>query len=238
MEIVPGLHCLPGVAQGVNAYIWHPRPRERADGEPILFDCGYPWAVRGLFASLRALECPPEEVRTIAITHDDIDHSGTLAVLQEVSGADVLAHELEIPSLASDHWRAMPVRPTAYSLVLRGVSRGLYATMPKRPVKATRTLRDGDELPGGWVAVFTPGHTPGHLAYFHPGLRVLIAGDAIGSPIQGLIRGTMGPYTMDDDAAREGIRKLAALKPEVICFGHGAELRNAAPALHRLAASI
>jgi len=86
--------------------------------------------------------------------------------------------------------------------------------------------------------VFTPGHTPGHVAYFHPTTRVLIAGDAIGSPIAGQIRGTMGAYTVDDAVAREGIFKLAALEPEVICFGHGTELHNAAPALHRLADSV
>ena len=80
---------------GVNAYVWHPLPSQRENGEPILFDCGYPWSGRGLVASLTALGCPPEEVRTIAITHDDIDHVGRLASLQAVSSATVIAHRIE-----------------------------------------------------------------------------------------------------------------------------------------------
>jgi len=235
VEIVPGLHCLPGVAQGVNAYVWHPRPAERQPGEPIVFDCGYPWAGPGLLSSLAALGCPPADVRTIAITHDDYDHTGGLAALYAASGADVLIHELEAPSLASTQWRRLPRRREVASLALRGVTTAAYSAYPKQAISPTRRLRDGEPLPGGWVAVHTPGHTPGHTAYWHSATRVLIAGDALGSPLRGRVRGAGALYSDDNDAVRHSIRKLADLAPEVICFGHGNELYDAADVLRRLA---
>jgi glyoxylase-like metal-dependent hydrolase (beta-lactamase superfamily II) len=239
MEIVPGLHCIAGVGLGVNAYVWHPAPTERTDGEPIVFDCGYPWHAGALFDSLRALGCPVEQVRTIAVTHDDYDHTGALAELAEASGALVVAHESEVDSLSGTVWRPMPIYRSPFSLFLRGVTGLAYAARPKRAVTVTRPVQDGALLPGGWVAVHTPGHTPGHLAYWHPAARALIAGDALGSRLRGHILAPVGAYSVDNREVIPSVRKLAALEPDVICFGHGPEIiGGAAGALHSLARSL
>ncbi len=225
MEIVPGLHCLAGVALGVNAYVWHPRLAERTDsGEPVLFDCGYPWQTSTLFDSLARLGCPAQQVRTICVTHDDYDHTGGLAELVAASGAEVVAHRLEAPSLQSTYWRELPKRNDVMSLVLKAVTGVAYAARPKQPVTVTRPVEDGALLPGGWIAVHTPGHTPGHLCYWHPATRVLIAGDALGSQIRGEIRANTGNYSVDDAEVICSVRKLASLRPETICFGHGPEI--------------
>jgi glyoxylase-like metal-dependent hydrolase (beta-lactamase superfamily II) len=236
MEIIPGFYRLPGI-RGVNAYIWHPRPEERDDGEPILFDCGWPWSGRGLAAGLGALSCRPEEVCTIAITHDDVDHVGRLAMLQAVSGAEVIAHTLEAARLARDRWREPPDLPGPLNLVAAVADR-LYALLPRHPVWVSQPVEDGDELPGGWIAVHTPGHTPGHAAYFHPLHRVLIAGDALRHSGGGRLHFPMHLYTEDPVANVRSIRKLAELEPEVICFGHGPVLRDAAGALRKFAQSL
>jgi glyoxylase-like metal-dependent hydrolase (beta-lactamase superfamily II) len=239
MEIVPGLHLIAGVNMGVNAYVWHPRAGERGGGEPIVFDCGYPWHAAALMESLRKLGCPPEQIATIAITHDDYDHSGALAELVDASGAEVVAHRLEAASIEGMTWRELPRRPSAFSYVLRAVTGVAYAARPKRSVKVTRLVEDGAELPGGWSAVWTPGHTPGHLAYWHPASRVLIAGDALGSRLRGEILANVGAYSADNEAVVRSVEKMAALEPDTICFGHGPEIvGNAAPLLKRLARSL
>lgn len=238
MEIVPGLHLIAGVNMGVNAYVWHPRFDERAEGEPIVFDCGYPWHAAALMDSLRRLGCPPEQIRTIAITHDDYDHSGALADLVEASAADVVAHRQEADSLSRASWRELPKRD-AFGYVLAAVTGMAYAARPKRSVQVTRSVEDGAELPGGWVAVWTPGHTAGHLAYWQPERRILIAGDALGSRIRGEILANVGAYSVDNAEVLRSVKKLAALEPDTICFGHGPEIvGNAAPILRRLARSI
>ena len=225
MEIVPGLHCLAGVGLGVNAYVWHPRPAERRDaGEPVLFDCGYPWQAPTLFDSLARLGCAVSDIRTVGVTHDDYDHTGGLAGLVLASGANVVAHALEADSLQSGYWRELPNRHDVLSVVLRAVTGVAYAARPKQPVTVTRPVEDGAALPGGWVAIHTPGHTPGHLCYWHPDTRVLIAGDALGSQLRGEIRANTGNYSVDDAEVVRSVRKLAALRPETICFGHGPEI--------------
>lgn len=239
MEIVPGLHCISGVSHGVNAYVWHPRPAERGEGEPIVFDCGYPWQARLLLDSLNALGCPAGQIRTVAITHDDYDHTGGLADVVEASGAQVIAHVAEVPSLEGAAWRELPRRGDLTSALLRAVTGVAYAARPKRPVVVTRPVEDGESLPGGWSAIHTPGHTPGHLAYWHEETRVLIVGDALGSRLRGEIRANIGSFSVDNEQVAASVRKLAALEPETICFGHGSEIvGGAARLLNRLAGSL
>ncbi len=173
-------------------------------------------------------------MRAIAITHDDVDHTGRLASLQAVSAAEVIAHELEAPRLARDRWREPPGTTMAFRLI-GGVLERFYRRFQHSPVRVSRPVRDGDALPGGWIVVHTPGHTPGHTAYYHPGLHTLIAGDALRSTPGGQLRFPMRIYTEDSAAAAQSIRKLAELEPQVICFGHGPVLRDAAAPLREFA---
>jgi len=243
MEIVPGLNRLPGI-QGVNAFIWHPRREQRGVGEPILFDCGWSWSGPGLVPSLIALGCEPGDLRTIAITHADIDHAGRLASLRAVSNATIVAHELEAPRLARDAWRTLPGSAGRVDPFSTGVGL-LYRRWPPHPVTVTRRVRDGDAIGGGWITVHTPGHTPGHASFFNAGLKTLIAGDALGHwggrfsfYEYGRLRFPLSAYCEDPQAAAQSLRKLANLEPDVICFGHGTELYGAATTLRRFVESL
>jgi len=236
MEIVPGFHRIDGVSQGVNAYLWLPKGNAIGAG-PMVFDCGWPWSGSGLVTSMRALGVRTADVRAIAITHDDIDHTGRLASLQAVSGANVIAHEEEVARLAGERWRKPPNHPGAIG-VLMGLGDLFYARSAHRAVRVDCPVRDGSAMPGGWVAVHTPGHTPGHCSYFLPSLGVLVAGDALGSVRRGQIRTPAPIYTEDMGRARESVRRLAELQPAVVCFGHGRPLFDAAVRLRSLAASL
>lgn len=233
IEVVPGLYRLAAI-QSVNAYLWRPRSEQRAEAEPILFDCGWPWSGRVLVSSLAMLSCPPTEIRQIAITHADLDHAGRLASLQAVSGAAVIAAPAEAERLTHDTWRALPGNRGAINLVA-GIAGLLSARWPPHPVRATRLVRDGDEIGGGWIAVATPGHTPGHTSYFHPELRALIAGDALGSIRKGRMRAPQPMFTEDNEVTARSAHRLVELEPEVICFGHGPELYGATEPLRKLA---
>ena len=109
------------------------------------------------------------------------------------------------------------------------------AAEPVIPMQV-RPVTDGDEVFGLQV-VDTPGHTPGHIAIFDADSRVLVAGDALNSTIDGLT-GPTPEFTPDMPTAEESVRKLAALKPQVILVGHGPPVqRDAAAQLRRLASS-
>lgn len=236
MNIVPGLRRLPYL-HGVNSYLWRPGESTHAEDGPILFDCGHPWSGREISASLAALECRPADIRTIAVTHADFDHVGRLAALATASHADIVAHVAEAPLLRSNRWRTLPVGDTFLDPVILATG-VLYRLWPPRPTEVTRPVGDGEEIGGGWIAVHTPGHTPGHTAYFHPQTRTLIAGDALGSVRKGRMRVPKRAYAADWDAALASVRKLAALQPEVICFGHGPESYGAAAMLRSLAETL
>jgi glyoxylase-like metal-dependent hydrolase (beta-lactamase superfamily II) len=95
--------------------------------------------------------------------------------------------------------------------------------------RVERGLREGDTV-GDFTVLDVPGHSPGHLAYWRERDRVLIAGDVLnGMHMVTTLPGLHEPpaaFTCDAAQNRASIRKLAALKPALICFGHGRPLRN------------
>jgi len=115
--------------------------------------------------------------------------------------------------------------------------------VPRRMVEASRsrnslegTARAFDPAAGvpglpDWQAVPTPGHTPGHLAFFRGKDRVLITGDAVltvnVNSVPRLLTGkreVAGPpwiSTWNWPAAKESVAALARLNPDVLACGHG-----------------
>jgi hydroxyacylglutathione hydrolase len=97
-------------------------------------------------------------------------------------------------------------------------------------VSVARTLAEWDALPAGFVVLDTPGHSPGHVSFWREADHTLICGDVffnlkVPAPIPGL-RQPPDVFTPDPSKNRESERKVAALKPATIGFGHGPVLHN------------
>jgi glyoxylase-like metal-dependent hydrolase (beta-lactamase superfamily II) len=92
-----------------------------------------------------------------------------------------------------------------------------------------RILREGDEV-AGFEVLDTPGHSAGHVSYWRESDRVLVLGDVLNN--MDVITAVPGlhepkPFLTPDPAEnRRSIRKLAALEPALVLFGHGAPLRD------------
>jgi glyoxylase-like metal-dependent hydrolase (beta-lactamase superfamily II) len=94
----------------------------------------------------------------------------------------------------------------------------------------------GSAVPGlpDWEAVPTPGHTPGHGAFFRRQDRVLVTGDALVTlgldSIWGLVvkkprlSGPPWYVTWNRPMAKKAIATLAELEPLVVAGGHGQPL--------------
>jgi glyoxylase-like metal-dependent hydrolase (beta-lactamase superfamily II) len=88
----------------------------------------------------------------------------------------------------------------------------------------------------GWRWIHTPGHTAGHVSLWRPLDKTLIVGDAFITTAQesayavAIQKPEMhGPpmyFTPDWASARESVRNLAALAPEVVVTGHGPGMRG------------
>jgi glyoxylase-like metal-dependent hydrolase (beta-lactamase superfamily II) len=207
-EVAPGLLRLPlQWLDAINAYVL---------GD-VLVDSGSRWAAGKL---LRALE--GQTIVAHAVTHAHFDHQGATHAVCQNLGIPLFCGDGERAALESgDLSRVLPPsRP-----LLAGLSRVLGG--PAHHVE--RTLREGDKV-GGFTVIETPGHTPGHLAFWREDDGALMLGDVLfhRNPVT-MRLALQEPFrmaTVDPSRNRESARKLADLRPSVICFGHGPPLRD------------
>jgi hydroxyacylglutathione hydrolase len=92
-------------------------------------------------------------------------------------------------------------------------------------VPVARELHEGDSLAADFTVIDTPGHSPGHVSFWRESDRVLICADVffnmnLFTTVPGL-RQPPGPFTVDVEENRRSERRVAALEPNVVGFGHG-----------------
>lgn len=185
----------------------------------VLIDAGTPSAGRKLVAALR-----PHAVGAHALTHAHFDHQGSSHTVCQAFGVPLWcgAGEREATE-TGDPTRLLP-RPDGW---VASLSRRLAG--PGQPVE--RVLAEGDRV-GEFTVVETPGHTPGHLAFWRERDRVLILGDVLfhRNPVTRRfgLREPFGLATQEPSVNRDSARKLAALEPAIVCFGHGPPLTEGA----------
>lgn len=178
----------------------------------VLVDAGPPALASRLLAALA-----DRDVRAHAITHGHFDHQG---------GSHAVCARLGIPLWCGDGERRAIETGETYRLVRAGplgVIVHRFLAGPAHPVE--RVLREGDAVDAGFVAIETPGHTPGHLAFWRPRDRVLVVGDAAWArnPLSGRagLREPLRRFSFDPERNRSSLVRLAALDPRLVCFGHG-----------------
>ncbi|GAA0503090.1 MBL fold metallo-hydrolase [Salinibacillus aidingensis] len=205
-------------------------------GEPdtdnwMLVDAGMPRSADDIIKEVENRFGEDKAPRGIILTHGHFDHVGAIVELVEHWDVPVYAHEAEIPYLTGEKSYPEP-DPT--------VEGGMVAKMspyfPNEPVNLgnhVQALPADGSVPHleEWKWVHTPGHSPGHVSFFREQDRSLIAGDAFVTVKQENLFKVMvqeqeisGPpryLTPDWQAARESVRKLEELKPNVAVTGHG-----------------
>lgn len=148
-----------------------------------------------LLAWLRHHEGLGTHITAIALTHHHVDHVGAADWLRTELGVPLLAHELTRSRLA-------------------GV------------IAIDRTLADGDVLgldgprPLAIEVLHTPGHAPGHVCFWEPETRTLVAGDMVAGTGTILVEATDG----DVGLYLASLARLDALEPRTIVPAHGAPL--------------
>ena len=207
-RVADGLFLLDGRPRhAINAYLM---------GD-VLVDAGTRQARRRILRQLQG-----RAVRAHALTHVHPDHQGA---------SDAVCTALDIPlwvgendADAMESAEVMAERSGGGPETL--VQRTLF-TGPPHPV--ARRLREGDDV-AGFTVLDTPGHTRGHVAYWREADRTLVAGDVFFNvnPLTGRpgLRPPPDGFNDDTEGNRESMRRLAALDPEVVVFGHGPPLRD------------
>lgn len=188
----------------------------------VLVDAG----VKGRLARRLIAAVGDREVAAHAITHAHPDHVGGSAEVCRVFGLDGIA------AGARDAADARLGRPDPGD---DGDGGGPLVALAQRlstfPVVAvTRELREGDTIGPGFMVLDVPGHSPGHVAFWREADGILIAGDVfynlqVPTTIFGL-RQPLRLFTPDPVENRRSERKLAALHPRIVGFGHGPVVRE------------
>ena len=227
MEIVPGVHSIGPTTAGLvkggyaHAYLFE------KDDELTLVDTLWDDDAHVVLKYLSQIGRSPKELKQIALTHGHRSHLGGLATLQGLSGAKVYAHEAEAEIIAGRQ-RAAPVRlDYLHPLILYPFRILALLGIPRHiPCEVTMLLKDeGNDSVGGLDVIYTPGHTPGHLAFYDAGHNVLIAGDAVATwPSFGT--GWPG-FNQDEHQYRASFKTLVAMDPRYVGTGHGEPIENA-----------
>ena len=207
---------------------------EGGDTEAALIDTGLQEDRNALNAGLQQIGIAEAQVRSVLLTHAHCDHAGNAAYFARQS-ATVRLHEAEAPFLGTPRRTYMPggaallLRPHTALAFAIGEARYPVERMAQRLV----AVKTGETIgaPGGALRVVaSPGHTPGHVAFFRERDGVLFSGDAAMNiiPIKRVV-GLSLPIrflSSDWEQGKASARRLAELAPRLLLSGHGPPLRE------------
>ncbi|MEU4236276.1 MBL fold metallo-hydrolase [Actinoplanes sp. NPDC026619] len=146
-------------------------------------------ARQALMAGLATAGATVAEVTGIVVTHVHPDHHGMSGWLRGESGAWIGMHPVEAATLPARAWRGRNPGIDPDWLLRHGVPSAEVDLLVVRPDRMAallempepdREINDGDRLPlagRSLRAVWTPGHTPGHLCLHDAEAGVLLTGD-------------------------------------------------------------
>jgi hydroxyacylglutathione hydrolase len=203
------LKCLPGLPWAVNAYLV---------GD-VLIDAGCRQSTGRLLKQIDG-----REVTAHALTHAHPDHQGASRDICRQFDIPFLCSELDKPA-AEDPKLIDERQPD------KAVAHFFWRIFHGPGHTVDRLIGEGDEI-AGFTVLDVPGHSAGHVAFWRESDRVLILGDVLNN--MNVMTGVPGLHeprpdlTPDPVRNRESARRLAALEPELACFGHGAPLRDPA----------
>jgi glyoxylase-like metal-dependent hydrolase (beta-lactamase superfamily II) len=205
-RLADGLYLLAGLPPyAVNVYLMG----------GVVVDAGTRHAERRLLRQLRG-----RSVSALALTHAHPDHQGSCHEVCAALGIPLWCGDGDADAVEDP---ALMLERLPRSRLTRAI--GPLLAGPGHPV--ARRLREGDEV-GGFAVVETPGHTAGHVSFWRAADRVLVLGDVLanfGPPVG--LRGLREPpaiFSADPPRNRLSAHRVADLRPELVCFGHGPPL--------------
>lgn len=207
-RLVDGLYLLRGFPPfAINVYLM---------GD-VLVDAGTRHAARRILRQVRG-----HRVSALALTHAHPDHQGSCHEVCDALGIPLWCG-------ASDAEAVEDPRLMIHRLPRNWLTQAIGPLMAGPAHRVARRLREGDEV-GGFAVLETPGHCAGHVSFWRAADRVLLLGDVLANNrLPARLGGLREPprfFSPDPAENRRSARRIAALEPALVCFGHGPPLND------------
>ncbi|PGK35569.1 hydrolase [Bacillus anthracis] len=173
------------------------------DEMAVLIDTGFPGQFEDIQVEMERVGVSFDQLKVVILTHQDIDHIGSLPDLLEngVIDTKVYAHKLDKRYIEGD----LPLL------------KDVHVENPPKG-KVSDTVIDGQELPycGGILIL----HTLGHISLYLKQSKILVAGDSMYS-VNGVLGGVHAPTTLNIMEAQQSLMKYLNLDIESVVCCHG-----------------
>jgi glyoxylase-like metal-dependent hydrolase (beta-lactamase superfamily II) len=170
-----------------------------------LVDAGVPMMEKGIMSFIEQLNAGP--LLRILLTHGHSDHVGAVKAVLKKNEVPVYAHQMEIPYMEGD--------------IVYPRRKKLENNLPKQLTQPLLEDKFGElKSIGGLTPFLTPGHSPGHVVYYHEKDQILLAGDLFTSK-KGKLRQPMTMFTADMMQAVKSSSVVEQLKPKQLEVSHG-----------------
>jgi glyoxylase-like metal-dependent hydrolase (beta-lactamase superfamily II) len=199
---------------------------------PVLIDTGWPSdeAWDGLVAGVTETGHEISDVAAVLVTHFHADHYGLAHKVREASGAWIGMHEEDARALSRFTSVADFAAAEGAWLARRGMPAGeIDGMLPspqaesRRPAPPEVMIEDGarplgDDTP--LRAIWTPGHTPGHLCFADERHNLMLTGDHVLPRITPNI--SPSPLATDDTLGSflRSLSELARFDPDEVLPAH------------------
>ncbi len=213
----PGIYSLMQ-RQGIFVHAYLIDTGKAEDGL-ILIDTLFSEDAKIVLDQIAAIGKMPTDLKHIVLTHAHRAHLGGLAELKRLSGgnAKIHCHAWEADIVEGDRpiqqGTLLPKDPIVIWPFQVGARFQKHA-----PCKVDGILRDGSRV-GPLEAVYAPGHTPGHLAFYWHERSAMFAGDMLVN-WPSFDQGWAG-FMLNAHQNRASIRRAADLNANWIGVGHG-----------------
>lgn len=175
-----------------------------------LVDAGLPKMAKGILDFITQLNAG--SLNKIVLTHGHMDHVGAVENILKVKEVPVYAHSIEIPY--------------AEGKILYPKRKKLEHNLPNGLIQPLNEIQGVLQKVGGLKPLYTPGHSPGHVAYYHEQDDVLLAGDLF-TTRKGRLHQPMALYTGDmKKAVESGVSVINNIKPKKLEVCHGDSLNH------------
>lgn len=179
------------------------------DDEMTLIDTGLPKNGKDILKELKSMDIKPYDIQHILITHDDVDHVGSLALLEKATEAKILASKEDIPHIIGEMNRHVIKRILNFIVKL------------KKPENIYPYPEHG--MIGNIEVINTPGHTVGHVCLLYK--DIMFVGDLFRTKDGEIVKGPSFA-NWNNSIIKESIIKIDQYDFEWICPAHGEPIKR------------